>query len=271
LRADSRTNRLEWGGALLFAALLHAGLVAGLPQDLHYGSQAGSRDGSGARIRLTLGRAAAPAESADAAGTATAAATPTLTLTPAPAPAPAPARKIAAEPIPPAETAAVSTAPEQIARVAAASDLQSLDGGSSEASSTAGFGGETSAGTEAGEQAGEQASGPESARGSSDARGFGPHAADYFDAVVAQMAASLDYPRRAQLESIEGRVLLDVRIDREGELEHCAVVESSGSRLLDRHALRVAKRAAPFGPVPASFEDADLSFELPVDFSLRDR
>ena len=93
---------------------------------------------------------------------------------------------------------------------------------------------------------------------------------DYFGALHAQVVDALDYPRRARLEQIEGSVLLEMRIDRQGRLAHSAVAESSGSSLLDRHALRVARRAAPFGAVPAGLTNAELSFELPVEFQLPD-
>jgi protein TonB len=107
--------------------------------------------------------------------------------------------------------------------------------------------------------------GDSGARGSS---GIGGDRADYFDALFLQVVSALDYPRRARLEEIEGLVVLELRIDRSGRLESCRVAESSGSPLLDRHALRIARRAAPFGKVPASFEAADLDFELPLEFAL---
>jgi protein TonB len=91
---------------------------------------------------------------------------------------------------------------------------------------------------------------------------------DYFAEVFARVQGALDYPRRARLDRIEGVVLLQLRIDREGRLADCTVVESSGSVVLDRHAVRIAKRAAPFGSVPAWFSAGDLSFELPVEFAL---
>jgi protein TonB len=94
--------------------------------------------------------------------------------------------------------------------------------------------------------------------------------ANYFDALFLKIVDALDYPRRARLEEIEGTVVLDLRIDRSGRLAHGAIALSSGSRLLDRHALRIARRAAPFGPVPEALEDSELSFELPVEFQLED-
>jgi len=93
---------------------------------------------------------------------------------------------------------------------------------------------------------------------------------DYFSALHARVVAVLEYPRRARLADIQGTVVLQIRIDREGDIRNSWVGESSGSRALDRQALRIAKRAAPFGPVPVHFRDADLAFELPVEFALSD-
>lgn len=100
------------------------------------------------------------------------------------------------------------------------------------------------------------------------ARLRGVERSDYFSALHAAVQRVLDYPRRARLDGVEGTVVLLLRIDREGAITKSQVAESSGSRVLDRHALKIARRAAPFGPVPAQLEDEDLVFEIPVDFVL---
>lgn len=105
---------------------------------------------------------------------------------------------------------------------------------------------------------------------SAESRAFGEARSSYFDTLHARVRDALDYPRRARLDGVEGTVVLRVRIDREGRVEGSQVAESSGSRVLDRHAARIARRASPFGPVPAHFEKDDLEFELPLEFSLTD-
>ena len=101
-------------------------------------------------------------------------------------------------------------------------------------------------------------------------RGSGTFRNDYFEALHARVISARDYPRRARLDGVEGTVVLGIQIDRNGQIQSSQVRESSGSRALDRHAARIAKRAAPFGPVPSHFQEADLRFELPVQFSLTD-
>jgi len=98
--------------------------------------------------------------------------------------------------------------------------------------------------------------------------GGGEARADYFDELFARVLGALDYPRRARLDGSEGVVVVRLTIDRQGRLEACAVADGSGAPVLDRHACRIARRAAPFGPVPPSFGPGDLSFELPVEFAL---
>ena len=93
---------------------------------------------------------------------------------------------------------------------------------------------------------------------------------DYFDAVFARVQSALEYPRRARLERIEGTVVLRLRLDRGGRIDRMQVAESSGSLLLDRQAMRIVRRAAPFGPPPARLDDDSLAFELPLEFVLTD-
>lgn len=100
--------------------------------------------------------------------------------------------------------------------------------------------------------------------------GSGTGPSDYFGALYARVLSARDYPRRARLDGVEGTVVLGIEIDRNGQIQSSRVRESSGSRVLDRHAARIAKRAAPFGPVPPHFQETDLAFELPIQFSLTD-
>jgi protein TonB len=102
-----------------------------------------------------------------------------------------------------------------------------------------------------------------------EAEAGGSNARDYFSALHERVLAVREYPRRARREQIEGRVLLSIRIDRAGQVESCRVRESSGSGVLDRHAIRTIERAAPFGIVPASIDDRELDFDLPVEYELR--
>jgi TonB family protein len=91
---------------------------------------------------------------------------------------------------------------------------------------------------------------------------------DYYLEISEQVRRNLRYPSRAQREGLEGRVLVSVRIDRDGQLLACELGASSGARRLDRDALRTVKRAAPFGAVPGSIPGEGLEFDVPVVYGL---
>ena len=124
-------------------------------------------------------------------------------------------------------------------------------------------------GSSNGLRAGELAGGGESTRSGVEIEAGGSQANDYFTALYERVIGVHDYPRRAQREQIEGTVLLSIRIDRQGRVASCRVRESSGAAVLDRQAVRTVHRAAPFGAVPASTDDSELDFDLPLEYRLR--
>ncbi len=229
--AEDRIPPAHWLVAGLAAIGLHALLLLALTSaDLARIGEPHERPSTASRLRIALG---------------TAGTEPTSPLTPPPqpvakAPPKAPPRPSAARTRPPAPSR-VETESQAVADVAA--------------------GPVTAAGDDprgAALQSGVEAS------------PLGTSRSDYFSALHARVQGTLDYPRRARLDSTQGTVVLRLRIDRDGRIQSSQVVESSGSRVLDRHAARIARRAAPFGRVPVHFEDDDLAFELPVEFTLSD-
>ncbi len=75
------------------------------------------------------------------------------------------------------------------------------------------------------------------------------------------------YPRRARRLRIEGEGRLRIRIDSEGRAIKLELERSTGNRLLDRAALDMARKAAPYPPPPVS--DGELEFIIPVVYALR--
>jgi protein TonB len=88
----------------------------------------------------------------------------------------------------------------------------------------------------------------------------------YFQRLFGAARRSLErrYPRTSE----QGVVLLRVSIDRGGRIKRCEVRESSGSRALDRAAVRAFRRAGPFGPVPEGAANGDLLFDFPVQYEI---
>ena len=60
----------------------------------------------------------------------------------------------------------------------------------------------------------------------------------------------MNYPEVAKRLAANGTVVLDVAIGRNGSLQEIQLVKSSGNKLLDDAAIRIAKLAAPFDPLP---------------------
>jgi protein TonB len=78
------------------------------------------------------------------------------------------------------------------------------------------------------------------------------------------------YPRMAVRMGYEGKVLLLIRVTREGKLlGEPRVLRPSGYAMLDQEAVRMIKAAAPWPAMPAGFSRPYKSFRLPVRFRLR--
>ena len=58
------------------------------------------------------------------------------------------------------------------------------------------------------------------------------------------------YPRQAGERNIEGELLIEFHIAKDGRLEYIELLDSSGTRILDDAALTAVKLAQPFPPVP---------------------
>lgn len=72
------------------------------------------------------------------------------------------------------------------------------------------------------------------------------------------------YPYLARRKSIEGTVLLKLRLDKYGELVGVDIKESSGHAILDDAAVSLLKRACPF----RHGMEKDIAIEVPVTYAL---
>jgi len=84
---------------------------------------------------------------------------------------------------------------------------------------------------------------------------------------VGLLARFQRYP--AQAKGATGVVNLSFNIDRQGHVLNSQIIKSSGSAALDAEALSLLTRAAPLPPPPAAVPDSDLTFVIPIRFSLR--
>lgn len=97
--------------------------------------------------------------------------------------------------------------------------------------------------------------------------GHGASAADvrYGGAVAARLARQKRYPADARSKREQGRAVVTFAIDGSGQLASVELVKTSGHAVLDREAVAVVRRAAPFPPPPGGVA---VSYTLPVGFQL---
>lgn len=73
-----------------------------------------------------------------------------------------------------------------------------------------------------------------------------------------ERVGNLNYPDEARRRRLQGQVVISVAIRRDGSVEAARIVESSGTPLLDASALRIARLAEPYAPLPRTDEDPDV-------------
>ncbi|MGH8076775.1 MAG: TonB family protein [Lysobacter sp.] len=79
---------------------------------------------------------------------------------------------------------------------------------------------------------------------------------DWVDRV--ERVGNLNYPDEARRRRLQGQVVISVAIRRNGTIERADIVESSGTPLLDASALRIARLAEPYPPLPKTDENPDI-------------
>ncbi|MFC3552356.1 TonB family protein [Lysobacter cavernae] len=73
-----------------------------------------------------------------------------------------------------------------------------------------------------------------------------------------ERVGNLNYPDEARRRRLAGQVVISVAIRRNGTVERADIVKTSGIPLLDASALRIAKLAEPYPPLPKTDENPDL-------------
>jgi protein TonB len=86
----------------------------------------------------------------------------------------------------------------------------------------------------------------------------------YRNRIKQQIDDAIEYPQRARRRNLEGVVKVIFTIGDRGELVSISVSTSSGSRILDRSAIKAVQTAAPFDPPPKG----SVTLELPIKYKL---
>ena len=73
-----------------------------------------------------------------------------------------------------------------------------------------------------------------------------------------ERVGNLNYPDEARRRRLQGRVVMSIGIRRNGSVESATLLRSSGNRILDDAALRIARLAEPYPPLPKTPEHIDI-------------
>ncbi|MGH7348697.1 MAG: energy transducer TonB, partial [Candidatus Rokuibacteriota bacterium] len=86
-----------------------------------------------------------------------------------------------------------------------------------------------------------------------------PKYQDYFNQVRDRIKAKWVYPRPAGERGIEGQLLIEFHIAKDGRLSYIVLKDSSGTPILDDAAMTAVKLAQPFPPVPDDIAKSTLA------------
>lgn len=74
----------------------------------------------------------------------------------------------------------------------------------------------------------------------------------------AERVGNLNYPDEARRRRLSGTVVINVGVLRNGSIERIDIVQSSGIKLLDDAAVRIARLAEPYPPLPKTTDNPDI-------------
>lgn len=77
-----------------------------------------------------------------------------------------------------------------------------------------------------------------------------------------------NYPKIAQMRSWQGEVVVELLLDGNGNLKSKKVLKGSGYDILDKEALAMVDKAAPFPPPPEALLGSSFSIKVPIPFKL---
>jgi periplasmic protein TonB len=82
------------------------------------------------------------------------------------------------------------------------------------------------------------------------------------------IAKHKQYPRIAQQRGYEGDVMLDLKLDGNGNVLSARIKVGSGYESLDKQALEMVRKASPFPAPPAALRNRTFNITVPVSFKL---
>lgn len=77
------------------------------------------------------------------------------------------------------------------------------------------------------------------------------------------------YPRSALRKELEGKVKVEINVDREGNIVAHSLKSSSGHKLLDNEVPKLLKRVSPLPKPPAGVKESELTMVVPLGWALQ--
>jgi len=87
--------------------------------------------------------------------------------------------------------------------------------------------------------------------------------------VAKKIAKKQTYPRAALRKELEGKIKVEINVDRDGNILAHSVTESSGHDVLDREIPKLMKRVSPLPAPPADASDSQLTMVVPLAWALQ--
>jgi len=79
------------------------------------------------------------------------------------------------------------------------------------------------------------------------------------------------YPRVAQMRGWQGEAIVELLLDGNGKLKSKKIIQSSGYESLDKQALEMVEKAAPFPEPPEALRGGSFSIRVPIPFKLEEQ
>lgn len=93
--------------------------------------------------------------------------------------------------------------------------------------------------------------------------------AGYRQGIMRRLAAAKRYPADALARSEQGRAVVRIVLDRNGNVVRWTLIEGTGSPRLDREVAALVARAAPYPELPPGVPQETIEILAPVEFALR--
>ena len=91
----------------------------------------------------------------------------------------------------------------------------------------------------------------------------------YSAKLTKSIARQKRYPRIAQMRGWQGEIIIDLKIDGQGNLIKAKIKKGSQFKILDTEGMNMVKRASPFPKPPKGLESKIFNVIVPISFKLQ--